>query len=203
MAWKTYIKKDGDWVEYPTQQSIFDLCKEFDYNGWIEYCVKEKVQAWYCEKIWNVCHVPRENTIYERPEGGVMCEALNQFAFQDWNTHSLILYGESGVGKTTWAKKHIELPCLFVSHLDVLKDYDATFHKGIIFDDVSFMHFPRESQIHIVDNYDPRSIHCRYRVAHIPAGTPKVFTANKRIVMDDPAINRRCRVYKINGYNYE
>lgn len=202
-AWKTYIKKDGDWMEYPTSQSIFDRCYDSNYNDWIEYCVTQKIQSWYCQKIWEMCHVPRENTITERPENGTMCLALEQFEFQDWNQRSLVLYGESGVGKTTWAKRHIPLPCLFVSHLDVLKDYDSTYHRGIIFDDVSFMHFPRESQIHIVDTFDPRAIHCRYRVAHIPASTPKVFTANRRILMDDPAINRRISIQKINGYDYD
>ena len=163
LAWKQYIKKDGDFISYPDSQSIFDYCKASNYQQWIEYCITERIQAWYCTKIWEMCHVPRENTISAPPSEGIMCPALENFRYQEWNRRSLVLYGESGCGKTTWAKSHIELPALFVSHLDVLKDWDSTFHKSIIFDDVSFLHFPRESQIHIVDQYDPRAIHCRYR----------------------------------------
>ena len=150
-----------------------------------------------------MCHTPRENTILERPEGNYQCDALKTFAYEAWNLRSLVLYGESGVGKTNWAKWHMPLPSLFVSHLDCLKDYDPGFHKSIIFDDVSFLHMPREAQIHIVDTFDPRSIHCRYRVANVPAKTPKCFTANRRILLDDPAINRRTHVVRINGYNYD
>lgn len=202
-AWKTYIKKDGDWLEFPTQQSIFEQCKEMSIQQWIEHCIQQKIAFQYCDKIWKMCHVPRENTITEVPEGVFQCDALKEFTYNNWTFKSLILYGESGVGKSNWAKWHMEKPALFVSHLDCLKDYDSSFHRSIIFDDVSFMHMPREAQIHIVDTFDPRAIHCRYRVANIPAGTPKCFTANKRIVMDDPAINRRIHVVKVNGYNYE
>jgi len=152
------------------------------------------------ECIWKTCHVPRANTITEdQTHEGFMCDALREFTFQDWDTKSLVLYGESGCGKTTWAKKNMPKPALFVSHMDTLKEFDPTFHKSIIFDDMSFSHYPRDSQIHMVDQYDPRAIHCRYAVANIPAKTPKVFTANERIFLQDAAIARRTAVKKING----
>lgn len=202
-AWKNYVRKDGNFMENETAKSIFAECHSMDLQSWIEHCVKEKIQYAYCDQIWKMCHQPRENTITERPEQVYQNQALKDFSYENWNTKSLIIYGESGVGKTNWAKWHMELPSLFVSHMDVLRDFDPSYHKSIIFDDVSFMHMPRETQIHIVDTFDPRAIHCRYKTANIPAKTPKVFTANKRIVMNDPAINRRIHVVKVNNYNYE
>jgi len=202
-AWKTYVKKDGDWLEHPAHQTIFDACKAFQLQEWIEHCINQKIGYPYMEKIWDMCHSPRLNTISERPEGNYQCESLKEYSFEGWNTKSLVIYGESGCGKTNWAKWHMDLPSLFVSHLDVLREFDAGFHKSIIFDDVSLLHMPRESQIHIVDTFDPRAIHCRYRVANIPAGIPKVFSANRRILLNDPAINRRIHVVKVNNYNYE
>lgn len=174
-----------------------------DLQHWIEFCIREKVSYAYMEKIWDMCHMPQVNTITERPSGNYQCEALKTFTFQGWNSKSLVIYGESGCGKSNWAKWHMPLPSLFVSHLDVLREFNPSQHVSIIFDDMSFTHMPRESQIHLVDVFDPRAIHCRYRVANIPAGVPKVFTANKRIFLDDPAINRRIHVVKVNNYNYE
>lgn len=202
-AWITYIKKDGDFLENEGPKSIFAECHAMDLQSWIEHCIREKIQFAYCEKIWKMCHQPRENTITERPDQIYQAQALKDFSYENWNLKSLVIYGESGVGKTNWAKWHMDLPALFVSHMDVLRDYDPVYHRSIIFDDLSFMHMPRESQIHVVDTFDPRAIHCRYKTANIPPKTPKVFTANKRIFLNDPAINRRIHVVKVNNYNYE
>lgn len=90
---------------------------------------------------------------------------------------SVILWGPSGIGKTCYAKAILPT-ALFVSHMDDLLRYDQGTHDGIIFDDMSFMHLPREAQIHMFDCDEPRSIHCRYSVAMIPAGTKKIFTTN-------------------------
>lgn len=106
-------------------------------------------------------------------------------------SQSLVLTGVSGIGKTEWAKSMFPNP-LFVSHMDDLRHFDANWHGGIIFDDMGFNHMPRTAQIHIVDIDNPRSIHVRYGVAHIPAGTKKVFTTNVNDIFSiDAAINRR------------
>lgn len=83
-----------------------------------------------------------------------------------------------------------------VSHMDQLKDYDATVHDGILFDDMSFKHMPRTAQIHIADMDDDRYIHIRYATAYIPKGTLKIATTNVRDIFDDDAaIKRRCHVW--------
>jgi len=108
----------------------------------------------------------------------------------DWNT-SLHLWGAAGIGKTCYAQ-YLLPNAMFVSHLDQLKSYDPTNYDGIIFDDMSFAHLPREAQIHIVDTEQDRAIHCRHTCAWIPAGTKKIFLSNlSSIFIDDPAIKRR------------
>lgn len=107
-----------------------------------------------------------------------------------------ILVGKPGVGKTTLARA-LYPKALFVSHLDQLGEFDELQHEAIIFDDMSFNHHPRTSQIHLVDTEQPRSIHIRYTVANIPEKTLKIFTTNiETDVVDtgDSAIKRRVEV---------
>lgn len=116
------------------------------------------------------------------------------------NPKTLILWGESGTGKTTIALNLLP-KALVVSHIDDLKNYNSSSHCGIIFDDMSFTHTPREAQIHLVDWDLPRSIHIRYGTAHIPSHTPKIFTTNQPyglIFNNDPAINRRIKTFQVN-----
>lgn len=109
---------------------------------------------------------------------------------------SLVLIGESQIGKTEFAKQHFPNGCLFVSHIDQLKDFNANKHQGIVFDDMTFVHMPATAQIHLVDFDNDREIHLRYVTAEIPAGTPKIFTINPEnlpIFADQPAINKRIK----------
>lgn len=113
---------------------------------------------------------------------------------------SLIIWGDAGIGKTVFAKQLLP-NALFVSHLDTLLEYDEDRYEGIIFDDMSFSHLPRTSQIHLVDYDDHRSIHCRFRCAEIPRNTKKIFTTNAvgGLIFDlnDNAIFRRITVQRL------
>ncbi len=121
----------------------------------------------------------------------------------DWSK-SIILWGDAGIGKTEFAKAHFNNP-LFVTHMDQLGDLQEE-HDGIIFDDMSFLHLPRETQIHLVDQDNPRAIHIRYTTAMIPAGTKKIFTTNVAgggiLQTWDEAILQRVEVKQLQGRNH-
>lgn len=105
----------------------------------------------------------------------------------------IIIIGDSGIGKTEFAKAHFQNP-LIVSHMDDLAELNEDF-DGIIFDDMDFKHIPRTAQIHICDVSMTRSIHIRYGLATIPKKMKRVITCNELpLHLEDKAINRRCKV---------
>lgn len=107
---------------------------------------------------------------------------------------TLVIVGPAGCGKTTWAKEHAPKPTLFVRHLDSLARFRPE-HRSIIFDDLDFKHLPPSTQKYLVDYENLAEVHIRYNVARIPAGVPRIFTANEYPFTNDdvhgPAINRR------------
>lgn len=197
----TYVKKDGSWLEEGSKPSNDDYAKiAEDYESkseWMSWCVRQKIGQGYAEFFWKQAHPPADSTIWTTPTEGRLNNALSTFTFTEWSTHACILVGPTGCGKTVWAKRHAPKPALMVSHIDQLRDFKPEVHNSIIFDDMVFKHFPVQSQIHLVDQYEDRAIHCRYNTALIPKKTPKIFTCNERPVDTHPAINRRVRVFNI------
>lgn len=104
---------------------------------------------------------------------------------------SIHIIGPKDTGKTTWAKKFMPKPILFVKHLDNLQDFIPNYHMSILFDDMSFKHLPRETQLDLVDRFNQSQIHLRYKVANIPSHILKVFTSNVPIFVDDAALLKR------------
>lgn len=118
-----------------------------------------------------------------------------------------LVWGPSNVGKTAFVKAHFVNP-LFCTHIDALKNFKRFEHDAIIFDDMSFMHMPPETVIHILETDNPASIHCRHRTAEIPAGVVKVFTSNLQNPFYDinkvpecqqEAINRRFKRFHVSA----
>lgn len=196
MAAISYCKKDGNFMEFGTDEhgdddDLFAIARSSAYEDWVNYCIKKKIAYQYMDVIWR--RVTDVNTIMETPQTeAVICDNnLDALRFPEESRKSFVIQGPSGIGKSTWAKREAPKPALWVTHMDDLRAFDGSRHKSIIFDDMSFLHMPREAQIHIVDNDDTRSIHIRYGVARIPAGTKKIFTCNGPIFTEDPAIARR------------
>lgn len=111
------------------------------------------------------------------------------------NKHSLWLKGPTNTGKTEYAKSLFSRP-LLVRHIDDLKKLKPT-HDGIVFDDMSFKHWPRESQIHLIDIQNDSTINVKHGAITIPRLMPRIFTSNVAIFTYDPAITRRIRYIKI------
>ena len=120
---------------------------------------------------------PTHHASYSLPE---CCLNLRtgQIPFEDprWS-ESVVLSGNAGVGKTQYALAHFENP-LLISHIDKLKEFDPSFHDGLVFDDMDFSHWPLSAQKHLLDWSEPREINVKHSIAHIPARTKKIFTCN-------------------------
>jgi len=112
-------------------------------------------------------------------------------------TKTLILWGPTNMGKTSLALDLLP-EALLVGHKDKLKLYENGEHNGIIYDDMSFLHWPREAQLHLVDYEQERDIDVKHSMVTIPAKTPKIMTTNKMpaemILANDPAIARRIQI---------
>ena len=109
-------------------------------------------------------------------------------------TRVLVLLGESGTGKTQRALAMFCNP-LLVRHIDRLKSLTPK-HDGVVFDDLAFRHWPRESVIHLLDFDEDSDINCRHYCGVIPAGMPRIFCTNRpfdELFPDDAfgAIERR------------
>lgn len=91
---------------------------------------------------------------------------------------AVILSGASGTGKTQYAVSQFDKP-LFVSHIDTLRTFVPGLFDGLVFDDMSFAHWPVESCIHLFDLDMPRAINVRYAIVTLPAGLHRIFTTNK------------------------
>lgn len=200
-ACKNYVKKDGDFVETHFEIDAFkpkllEKVNEFEKEiDWFAWCCENKITFQFADYFWRRTK-NNLSTILESEHPGKMCSSLQEFKFNPDLHSTLVIRGPSGCGKTTWAKINMPKPCLFVSHIDQLKEFKPQFHVSIIFDDVDFTHYPRTAQIHIVDFDNTRAIHCRHHIAVIPAGIYKCFTCNEWPLSDDQAVARRIR--KIN-----
>jgi len=189
--------EDEEQGEMGLQETCFSFDKEED---WYAYCVTNKISFCYAQYFWTRLHGDHCTILDDEHEGQV-CTALESFQYPRDSRKCVIIRGPSGCGKTTWAKRNMPKPCLFVSHVDQLKLFRGSYHKSIIFDDVSFAHTPRTNQIAIVDYENARAIHCRHAVATIPANVPKVFTCNEwPVEKNDEAIARRCKFYTVSGW---
>lgn len=119
----------------------------------------------------------RENKVFIRDASSfnvplISDDVLSKFAY--------VITGVSGAGKTAFAKAHFKNP-LVLSHIDDLKRFSPVEHDGLIFDDMSFAHWPVNACIHLLDMEDDRSINCRHTCGIIPAWTKRIFTSNKAL----------------------
>lgn len=89
---------------------------------------------------------------------------------------STLICGATKMGKTHFACAHFKNP-LVVSNFEKIKKLTPD-NDGIIFDDMSFRHWPPETVIHLLDQDFERQFKVLYGTTTIPANTPKIFTNN-------------------------
>lgn len=198
-ACELYVKKYGNVLEYGTShnnsiiEKLYDEARSLSEEDFYDKCRQQRIPFQYAHHAWTKSRLQEcLNTITETSTilGTITCERLQSLSLESLGGRSVWIKGPSGVGKTTWAKIQSRKPCLFVRHLDTLRQLLPT-HRSIIFDDLSFLHIPREGQIQLVDSDDTQQIHVRYAVAIIPAGIQKIFLSNVEIFELDEAILRR------------
>lgn len=200
--WNHYCKKEGEFLEHgsfeeASDYDIFDSARRDDYETFIREAIANRVPPQYATIAWNHAHQV-DTTITDNMEiPGRVNELLNWYE-APIQLKSTVIVGESGIGKTVFAKRRATKPTLFISHMDDLKQYQPGYHQSIIFDDMSFTHMPVTGQIHLVDLFEPRSIHVRYGTVKLPANLERWFTCNRFPFEEHPAILRR--INKINLY---
>lgn len=176
------------------------LLEHTTYQSWLQFCFSSSVPFGYASEFWKSSRAGPETLEDDAGvEGEIHDPVLSGLSFSLESDRALVLIGASGIGKTTWARRNIPKPALFVRHVDDLRGFRVGFHNGIVFDDMCFKGdergkgaWPRTSQIHLLDFHVGSSIHCRYLTCYIPAGIHKIFCGNYFMFNDgDEAINRR------------
>jgi len=121
---------------------------------------------------------------------------------------SLVLVGESGIGKTSLARSIAgRLGDFFwATDINSLQGYGQ--ESCIIFDDVGLQAKQRENIISICDVEQLQTIRVLYGTTSIPAGTRRIFSCNslRHLLGDkefDPAIKRRMLIVELEGTLYK
>lgn len=198
-AWNKYVKEDGDFIEHGEREVIFNLYEQArngNHDEFFESARTNKICFQYAMEAWRTANQV-DTTINDTDIiDGSYNEFLNWYKYDEpFKTN--VIVGETGTGKTVFAKTKATKPTLFCSHIDDLKSFKPNFHKSIIFDDMSFSHLPTTAQIHLVDRYETRSIHVRYGVARIPKGVERWITCNSMPLSEHPAIRRRINLINL------
>lgn len=199
-----YVSKDGEFTDFGTipsggtkrsAEEALSLAGDPDESKYLRACLEARVPYQYAKRLRELAN--SEASVIDSLYIALLeweCAALRQQILPE--NKCAVLVGPTGCGKSAWAKRVAPKPALWVTEINDLKHFSAAYHKSIIFDDMSFTHWPLVSQIHIVDLTDDRSIRVLFGKVKIPKGTCKIFTCNKYpFTVDDKvtaqAIQRR------------
>lgn len=175
IGWIAYCKKDKEFITNMEEDPFAKALQCENVNEAMDYLWKKRPQ---CMAL-NGDRIERNMAKRMKPAVIQRTDHEKYKWFPQEDIRSTLLIGKSGIGKTQYAlwSKHFEKP-LLVSHMDQLLEFDNTIHDGIVFDDMDFSYLPVSTQLHLLDWDIERNVHVRYRTAHIPAQTKKIFTAN-------------------------
>ncbi|AMH87764.1 replication-associated protein [Pacific flying fox faeces associated circular DNA virus-2] len=175
---------------------------------WFEYCIAEGIGYAYANAIWNQIHSVRPPTYFENDFSGIVSGPTLSHLRWDPEWHTIFLCGPSGLGKSSWALANAPVPFLFVTDIDDLGFFDPEVHKALVFDEIRCTGEPNDnsakgkwpltSQIKLATWDTPVSIRIRYKIAHLPAHVPKIFTSCDWFPMNgDEQIRRRIKAFNL------
>lgn len=203
-----YVSKDGQFTDIGAVPSTEDsetdwlaLAQQLSEGDYFRAAMQAKVSYMYADRFWKMARARASTEIGESYEADLTRECFELLVHQPSEVLSTVVVGPTGCGKTSWAKRVATKPALWVRHMDMLRAFRPDYHQSIIFDDMSFKHLPRETQIQITDSYDEQQLHVRYGVAIIPPKVMKIFTANEYPFIVDPAVDRRVYKIEVQGIN--
>ncbi len=120
-----------------------------------------------------------------------------------------MIWGEAGIGKTSWAKAHFNAgEYLVISAIDDVHKFDPIKHKAIILDDCDAWlgKLSRTDAINWIDAGAERSIRARYTDTRVPKNIARIIITNEDEgyifdpeVMDHKSIYRRMKPIHLTG----
>jgi len=132
-------------------------------------------------QLWDTEHeLDREREFMELASEGDTAELLRR-ALSIASGKPMVLAGPSGIGKTELAKMIAKMwgaSYQMVSHVDDLKKVSGIEDTVLIFDDMTFKHWNREANIHLVDTKHDRTVHARFYCVELRADRKMIFTCN-------------------------
>lgn len=201
-GWINYCAKEGEIItdfyeKEPVQQSL-ELDTWEEARGFLLKKIPMKMIQYLpsIQKNWRTLK-QAQTPVEPRPERTFLIE------YKDTRL-PLVFIGKSNMGKTQFALSHFKNP-LLVRHLDKLKKLTPE-HDGIVFDDMSFLHCPRQTHIYLLDIEEESELNVRYGTVIIPKGMPRIFTCNHGFfpfIEDDEAIDRRLLKYTFDTMLYK
>ena len=140
--------------------------------------------AWECENITGGTLVTKPDyMLNEFIAVEYVSDDLPWWLNGGWKTHSLILSGTGGLGKTelACALMHSVSPggsFHFINKVDRLRDVTFSPGEGLVVDEACFSDRDIDDIKNLLDLEKNRDVDCRNRDGHIPKMTPRIFSTN-------------------------